>query len=74
MSQCMVIAEVGQAHDGNMGLAHTYIDAIAKAGSARRQVSNAYRECRKHPRRALASQVQSTGRNSLRLLAPHGIF
>jgi N,N'-diacetyllegionaminate synthase len=33
MSQCMVIAEVGQAHDGSLGLAHAYIDAIAKAGA-----------------------------------------
>ena len=33
MSQCMVIAEIGQAHDGSLGLAHAYIDAIAKAGA-----------------------------------------
>jgi N,N'-diacetyllegionaminate synthase len=33
MSQCMVIAEVGQAHDGSLGLAQAYIDAIAKAGA-----------------------------------------
>jgi N-acetylneuraminate synthase len=29
----MVIAEVGQAHDGSLGLAHAYIDAIAKSGA-----------------------------------------
>jgi len=29
----MVIAEVGQAHDGSFGLAHAFIDAIAKAGA-----------------------------------------
>ena len=29
----MVIAEVGQAHDGSLGLAHAYIDAIATAGA-----------------------------------------
>jgi N,N'-diacetyllegionaminate synthase len=33
MSQCMVIAEIGQAHDGSLGLAHAYIDVIAKAGA-----------------------------------------
>ena len=27
-----VIAEVGQAHDGSLGMAHAYIDAAAKAG------------------------------------------
>jgi N-acetylneuraminate synthase len=29
----MIIAEVGQAHDGSLGLAHAFIDAIAKAGA-----------------------------------------
>jgi N-acetylneuraminate synthase len=28
-----VIAEVGQAHDGSLGIAHAFIDAIAKAGA-----------------------------------------
>ncbi len=27
-----LIAEIGQAHDGSLGLAHSYIDALAKAG------------------------------------------
>jgi N-acetylneuraminate synthase len=29
----MVIGEVGQAHDGSLGLAHRFIDAIARAGA-----------------------------------------
>src|SRR5687768_9884132 len=28
-----IIAEVGQAHDGSLGTAHAYIDAIADAGA-----------------------------------------
>jgi N,N'-diacetyllegionaminate synthase len=28
-----IIAEVAQAHDGSLGMAHAYIDAIAKAGA-----------------------------------------
>src|ERR687884_663163 len=28
----LVIAEVAQAHDGSLGMAHAYIDAIANAG------------------------------------------
>lgn len=28
----MIIAEVGQAHDGSLGIAHSYIDALAKTG------------------------------------------
>ena len=33
MDGCLVIAEVAQAHDGSLGLAHAYIDAIADAGA-----------------------------------------
>lgn len=28
-----IIAEIGQAHDGSLGMAHAYIDAVAKTGS-----------------------------------------
>ncbi len=30
---CLIIAEVAQAHDGSLGTAHAYIDAIAAAGA-----------------------------------------
>jgi N,N'-diacetyllegionaminate synthase len=30
---CLVIAEVAQAHDGSLGCAHAYIDAVAKCGA-----------------------------------------
>ena len=30
--RCFVIAEVGLAHDGNVTIAHSYIDAVAKRG------------------------------------------
>jgi N-acetylneuraminate synthase len=30
---CFIIGEVAQAHDGSLGLAHAYIDAIAAAGA-----------------------------------------
>ncbi|GJL66930.1 MAG: N-acetylneuraminate synthase [Nitrospirales bacterium] len=32
-SACAIIAEVGQSHDGSLGLAHAFIDAIAAAGA-----------------------------------------
>ncbi|MGB0909593.1 MAG: N-acetylneuraminate synthase family protein [Nitrospirales bacterium] len=32
-SPCAIIAEVGQSHDGSLGLAHAFIDAIADAGA-----------------------------------------
>ena len=30
---CLVVAEVAQAHDGSLGMAHAFIDAIAHAGA-----------------------------------------
>jgi N,N'-diacetyllegionaminate synthase len=30
---CLVVAEVAQAHDGSLGAAHAYIDAVARAGA-----------------------------------------
>ena len=30
---CLIVAEVAQAHDGSLGMAHAYIDAIADAGA-----------------------------------------
>jgi N-acetylneuraminate synthase len=32
-SNCLVIGEVAQSHDGSLGMAHTFIDAIAAAGA-----------------------------------------
>lgn len=29
---CFLIAEIGQAHDGSLGMAHAYIDAVANTG------------------------------------------
>lgn len=29
---CLIIAEIGNAHDGSLGMAHAYIDAAAEAG------------------------------------------
>lgn len=30
---CLIIGEIAQAHDGSLGAAHAYIDAVAKAGA-----------------------------------------
>ena len=32
-ARCAVIAEIGQNHDGSLGAAHAYIDAVARAGA-----------------------------------------
>jgi N,N'-diacetyllegionaminate synthase len=31
--RCLIIGEVAQAHDGSLGMAHAFIDAIARAGA-----------------------------------------
>jgi N,N'-diacetyllegionaminate synthase len=30
---CYIIGEIGMAHDGSLGMAHAYIDAVARAGA-----------------------------------------
>ncbi|MGH7793399.1 MAG: N-acetylneuraminate synthase family protein [Candidatus Binatia bacterium] len=30
---CCIVAEIGQAHDGSLGMAHAYIDAVSNAGA-----------------------------------------
>ena len=32
-TQCCIVAEVAQAHDGSLGTAHAFIDACARAGA-----------------------------------------
>ncbi|MBI3159728.1 MAG: N-acetylneuraminate synthase family protein [Chloroflexi bacterium] len=32
-SRCLIVGEVAQSHDGSLGLAHAFIDAIANAGA-----------------------------------------
>ena len=31
--RCFIIAEIAQAHDGSLGTAHAYIDAVSNAGA-----------------------------------------
>src|SRR5687767_3074181 len=30
---CFVVAEIAQAHDGSLGSAHAYVDAVARSGA-----------------------------------------
>ena len=30
---CLIIAEIGNTHEGSLGLAHSFIDAVANAGA-----------------------------------------
>ena len=32
MNSPLLIAEIGQAHDGSLGILHSYIDAVSKTG------------------------------------------
>jgi len=33
LKSCEIIAEIGQNHDGSLGIAHSYIDAVSKTGA-----------------------------------------
>jgi N-acetylneuraminate synthase len=33
LQPCLIVAEIAQAHDGSLGTAHAYIDAVANAGA-----------------------------------------
>src|SRR5918994_120475 len=45
----IVIAEVAQAHDGSLGLAHAFIDAIAAAGADAVKFQTHIAEAESHP-------------------------
>lgn len=49
-SSCFIIAEIGQAHDGSLGSAHAYIDAVARTGvdAVKFQTHIAYAESTRH--------------------------
>ena len=32
-NRCFVVAEIAQGHDGSLGTAHAYIEAVARAGA-----------------------------------------
>ena len=32
-NRCFIIAEIAQAHDGSLGMAHAYVDAAADSGA-----------------------------------------
>src|SRR5262245_55845844 len=62
-ANAFVIAEVAQAHDGSLGLAHAFIDAAAdaKADAIKFQTHNASEEStREEPFRVLFSQQDAT--------------
>lgn len=61
--KCLIIGEIAQAHDGSLGMAHAYIDAIANAGAGavKFQTHIADAETTKHePFRVRFSQQDAT--------------
>ncbi len=42
-NRCFIVAEVGQAHDGSLCIAQSYIDALSKTGVDAVKLPNAYR-------------------------------
>ena len=54
---CLVIGEVAPAHDGSLGMAHAYVDAIADAGADAVKFQTHIAAAAVYARRALAGQI-----------------
>ena len=48
-TRCLLVAEVGQSHDGSLGTAHAYVDAAAKAGADVVKFQTHLAEAESHP-------------------------
>lgn len=61
---CFVVAEIGQAHDGSLGMAHAYIDAVARAGAhaIKFQTHIASEESTTHERFRVPMKTQDSSR------------
>ena len=63
-----LIAEVAQAHDGSLGLAHRFIDAAKEAGADAVKFQTHFADEEFHPRRGIPRQILQPGRDTLCLL------
>ncbi len=72
-SPVFVIAEIAQAHDGSLGTAHAYIDAVAAAGATAVKFQTHIADCRIDPGGAVPRPILAARRHALRLLAADGI-
>jgi len=54
----LVVGEVAQAHDGSLGTAHAFIDAIADAGADAVKFQTHIAAAESSPHRAVPSQIQ----------------
>ena len=69
----LVVGEVAQAHDGSLGLAHAFIDAIANAGADAVKFQTHMAAAESTAGGDLAHSVQQAGRRPPRLLEAHGV-
>ena len=54
--RCSIIGEVAQAHDGSLGMAHAFIDAVARAGADAVKFQTHIAAAESTPSRALARE------------------
>ncbi len=71
---CFVIAEVAQAHDGSLGTAHAYIDAVAKTGAQAIKFQTHIAEAESTPAEQFRVKFSPPGQDAVRLLEADGVY
>ena len=74
VEHALIVGEVAQAHDGSLGIAHAFIDAIADAGADAVKFQTHIAAAESTPAEPWRVQFSRAGRDALRLLAAHGIL
>ena len=72
-SPVFIIAEIAQAHDGSLGTAHAYIDAVAAAGASAVKFQTHIADAESTPGEPFRVHFSPAGRHALRLLAANGV-
>ena len=70
---CFLIAEIAQAHDGSLGTAHAYIDAVAGSGRSAVKFQTHIAAAESTPAEPFRVKFSAAGRHALRLLEADGV-
>lgn len=69
-----IIAEIAQAHDGSLGIAHSYIDALATTGVDAIKFQTHIAEAESSPYKPFRVKFSYEDETPVRLLEINGIY